>query len=899
MSGRRAAFRVAFKSARRNKKRTFFLVVLIALPVMVAVVVAAGVRANYISPEELAKTQFGSTNVRVELWSASPEVRSWFLETIDEIEPDASTIGYRVRYASFAPSVSGQVTDIDLDDPLSDGILTLTEGSRADEPGEVVLTEHLAAELEVGLNNTVALRLRGSDETDYHVVGLASHPVSWRLDEAVVAPTEMDLIAGKDSGDGILLVDAESDSELSALLQQRWEESRFQFYPGHVTWPIPDELSYLPEEYYAAMTADQLDETLTIAVEEGEQAASEYAYSLFPNGASVRIPQGWPESLTDRLSWDQTTVVERAPVIGTGVAAAILAEVAFIAGAAFATGTRRRLREIGLIGANGGATGHIKASVVGEGLTAGLLGAVLGSLLALGLLIAGRPLLQRFVERRIEEFPLTPADLVGPVVVAVVACVVAAWLPARTAAAVPTLTALQGRMPVGRPKRWTIPFGLSITGFGALLLGVGLAASSGGGAVVAVIGTLLMIGGVALLAGPIVAWISGHAERFPITSRIVLRDSGRQRGRAAAAVAATMVILMAPVGALIALDTGAASEAIYGLPEDDPQILIEGAFDDVVGIYEEREYSDADLAALRAILPDARIAEFEVLDLRVEYPAELEARKAGSSEDEGGYYINPHRVGVANAELLALLDDQQLEQTLARDGMVLIGVEERESTVAIEGIETKVAEIPLAVQRWSFPRILVTESVASTMDASTSLKRALVEIEAPLFANPFSSPFDRLWQEGDLQLMTSGGGSGFGRGTMVAMLFLATMIVVLIVVATITALSAAEADSDLKTVVAVGATNSIRRRYLGLQSGLHTLIAVLLAVPLTLLLGKTLMLANNSYQTVGSFDVWQASTLIVPWPGILVLVVGLPVLIGLVTVASVRSAPTTPPRRAT
>jgi hypothetical protein len=59
------------------------------------------------------------------------------------------------------------------------------------------------------------------------------------------------------------------------------------------------------------------------------------------------------------------------------------------------------------------------------------------------------------------------------------------------------------------------------------------------------------------------------------------------------------------------------------------------------------------------------------------------------------------------------------------------------------------------------------------------------------------------------------------------------------------------------------------------------------------------MLANNTYQTVGSFDVWQASTLIVPWPGILVLVVGLPVLIGLVTVASVRSAPTTPPRRAT
>ena len=120
-----------------------------------------------------------------------------------------------------------------------------------------------------------------------------------------------------------------------------------------------------------------------------------------------------------------------------------------------------------------------------------------------------------------------------------------------------------------------------------------------------------------------------------------------------------------------------------------------------------------------------------------------------------------------------------------------------------------------------------------------------------------------------------------------------------VVVATVTALSAAEADDELRTVVAVGATNSIRRRYLGLQSGLHTMIGALLAIPLTLLLYKTVVMASGSYQTVGNFGIWRSSDLVIPWAGLALLLVGLPVAIALVTSITVRSAPTTPPRRAT
>jgi hypothetical protein len=897
VSGRRAALKVAAKNARRNRKRTFYLVALIGLPVLVAVMTAAVIRAGYISPAERATSDYGSANVKIEQWFAAPEAAEWARGVVEEIDPDAAVLTYRSDFKSLGPGLGGRVTDIDLEDPLSEGILALTHGRPPAAVGEVVLSEYLASELSLAMSDRAVLRLRGRGEATYEVVGLASHPILWRLNEAVVAPEEMDLINNNGQAGEVLLVDTEEDFEFGLELNRRWEQVRYDFYPQTVEWPMPEELQFIPEDYYAAMTEEELAETRTIIEEQGLQPASDYAYGLFPNGVSVGLPQVYAETLTDRLTWDQANLANSPPVIGTAVAAVILAEVAFIAGAAFATGTRRRLREIGLLGANGADTGQLKASVVGEGLVAGLGGGLLGSAVGVGLLIAGRPLLQRFVDRRIEEFPLSAVDLAGPILVAVTACVIAAWLPAKTASNVPTLTALQGRMPVSKPKRWVIPVGLSVTGFGTLLLAVGLATASGSGGAVALIGAVLMIGGAALLAGPLVAWVSKHAERFPITSRIVLRDSGRQRGRAAAAVAATMVILMAPVAGLAALAANEASSRIYGLPEQDPQVLIEGRFDEEynVGVAPLTEH---DLSELAVRLPGARIARFEALDARLEYPAELEARKSGNNEDQGGYDISPFRVGVASEGLLALLDDERLGARLADEGMVLIGVAERDTTITVNDNEIVVSEVPVPVQLYSFPRLLVTPEVAVELGGE-SRTTALIEVDVGWLQNPFASPFDPLWQSGADEFVVSGGGSDNGTPATLALGFLATMLVVLIVVATITALSAAEADNDLTTVVAVGATNSIRRRYLGLQSGLHTLIGALLAVPLTLLLYKTVVTASGSYQSVGNFDVWESSTLYVPWGGLALLVIGLPLVIGLITAFSVRSARTTPPRRAT
>lgn len=900
MGGRRAALGVAFKTAKGNKKRTFYLVLLIAIPVMVAVMTSVIVNASHVNPEERATSEFGQANVRLERWGGNPDVDAWIDEQVSQLAPQAERLSYRGDYVTFTTGESaGRIVDIDLDNPLSEGILTLVAGRSTTRPDDVVLTEHLATTLDVEIGDTVLLG--STDETEYQVVGLASHPVYWNVDEAIVTREAMDQrFAGRPADPGeLLMLEVDDDIAFSTAFWTAWERDRYDFYPDDREWPMPERYWFVWEGYYAAMSESQLTELDRLLDEEGDEVAMGYVEGLFPGGVAEELPNVYLETKSERLTWDTTNVVETGPVIGTGVAAVILAEVAFIAGAAFATGTRRRLREIGLLGANGASHKHVRSTVVGEGLVVGLIGGVTGSLLAFVLVLFGRPTLQQFVDRRIDHFPFSPTDIAGPILVAVAACAIAAWVPARTASGVPTLTALQGRMPVGAPKRWIIPLGLGLGAFGLLLLGVGLAGANTGAGVVAVIGAVLMISGAALLAGPMVAWISKHAERFPITPRIVLRDSGRQRGRAAAAVAATMVILMAPVGVLTTLEQQQANQAINGLPLEDPQILISGTFSEDSG--EITPLTDGAVDEVRSVLPDARIVSFQTIDVPIKYPAEVQALSEEEQTDNGQFYLSPWRMSVANGEFLAFLGDERLEAALDRDGIAMIGVEERESTIEMAGEMVTVTEVPIAVQEWSFPRVVVTKERAAEFQGFESRDQLLVEVDHSWFdaINPFYDSLQPLWSAG-LGLEMSGGGEGISPEMIVALVFLATMLIVLIVVATITALSAAEADNDLQTVVAVGATNSIRRRYLGLQSGIHTLLGCLLAVPLTLLLMRTAYsTALGGYTQVGAFGVFDSTRLFVPWTGIAVLVIGLPLVIGLITATTVRSAPTTPPRRAT
>jgi hypothetical protein len=149
---------------------------------------------------------------------------------------------------------------------------------------------------------------------------------------------------------------------------------------------------------------------------------------------------------------------------------------------------------------------------------------------------------------------------------------------------------------------------------------------------------------------------------------------------------------------------------------------------------------------------------------------------------------------------------------------------------------------------------------------------------------------------GDLETM--GGYPGLSTAQVYALAFGATLVAVLVVVALVTAVSAAETDEEIRTIVAVGAPGSIRRRFLGLLTGYQTAVAVALAVPLGVLL-IWVFSSSEEYFYSGPFGQVSSSALVVPLGLLLVLAVSLPLVIGILTTLSVRSAPVTPPRRPT
>ena len=402
MSGPGAARRVAFKNAARNKKRTFYLVLLIAIPVMVAVVTSSVVRLGRLTLDERLASEFGGGNIWVEMQGATPEVEQWLDEQVAVLAPDADELSFRQLGVLFGSRDFSILTDLDLANPLSRDLLQLVEGRAPNAPKEIVLTEYIADVLGVAVGDSVELgrtHSNGLDPEGWEVVGIASHPVMYKSLLAVVAPETFDG-ANFAYGDRRILQVAD-DQQFSLNLALAWEEERYGFYPDHVTWPMPDWAWFLDPSAYASMTPEELAETERLSAVGDVDAAQSYAYEVvYSEGEYQPLPEVYSQSRTESATYSHESVTESGPVVGSAVAAVILAEVGFIAGAAFATGTRRRLREIGLMGANGASDKHVRATVLGEGLVVGLLGGLAGSILAFLVVTVGRSTVQGFVDKR-------------------------------------------------------------------------------------------------------------------------------------------------------------------------------------------------------------------------------------------------------------------------------------------------------------------------------------------------------------------------------------------------------------------------------------------------------------------------------------------------------------------
>lgn len=892
MSGRAAALRVARRSAARNRRRTGFLVALIAVPVMVAVVAAGMFRASESTVEESMRSIFGDGNIWVGL-SDDPRVLAWLESTLGEVSPAATWTVTRSVRTDLIPEVAGaeRMSDIDPADPITGAMRATTAGRPPASGDEMAFSPLLAGRLGVEPGDTVELELPGVGRRAVEVVGLVGSPGIYEERLITVSIELMDAIYPVAGDEGTTVVIADDDLVATAeALAARWEQDRRQFWPETVVLPKPGELAFIPDDIYVYFDESEVEHLVEVARTQGEDAARTEAHRMIDATArpQVAVPYLQVEDRATLSQVQHSSVVESAPTISTGVSALLLLEVAFVAGAAFAAGTRRRLREIGLLGANGASDRHLRLAVLGEGLTVGTLGAVAGIGLGIGVLLAARPLLQQFVTKLLVGVGVRPVDLIGPAVMAIGATAVAAWIPARTASRVPTTTALQGRMPAFPPRPWIVPLGLGLVGMGALLLVVALASTVDLAVVIVAIGGATAIGGTALLAGPILALLSRAADRISGTTRLVLRDSARHRTRSAVAVAATLVILIIPVVSIAFEATSEVQQRVHGLPHPEDHLLLVGAAPEEGMVGGGGDLTEADIHQAAAVIPEETVASYEWIDtpalLGWQIPISDGNVPGVSSGDVGG-----SSVAVATPELVQALDHPGLAEALAADGIAVLGVEE--GTIDVELAEERhtVTQLPVPILSFAMPRILVSEQVASELEGERQT-RALFVVDRPLT--------DSEREAVNRNFDVVGGFSDFTLADVYPLMLGGTLLVVLIVIALVTAVSASEVDHDLGIVVAVGAPGSIRRHFLGVLAGYQTFVAALLAIPLGLGLMKVIGLADDGYWA-GPFGIVRSSFIVVPWPALAAIGVALPLLIAALTALSVRSAPVTPPRRAT
>jgi putative ABC transport system permease protein len=222
---------------------------------------------------------------------------------------------------------------------------------------------------------------------------------------------------------------------------------------------------------------------------------------------------------------------------------------------------QRRLRSIGMLEATGATDRHVRLVVSANGTVVGVVGAILGFLLGLGVWLAYRPSLEQSSHHVIGVLALSWTVVVAAMVLAIIAAYFAASRPARVIAKVPIVQALSGRpAPPRQIHRSALP-GIVFLVLAFLLLGYSGSTHHGngsGGAPELVFGIVLLVPGLILLAPFFLSFTARLSGRAPIATRLALRDLARYRARSGSALAAISL------GVLVAVIVMLAAASRYG-----------------------------------------------------------------------------------------------------------------------------------------------------------------------------------------------------------------------------------------------------------------------------------------------------------------------------------------------
>jgi putative ABC transport system permease protein len=531
----RAAIRIARRDAWRFKGRSFLVLAMIALPILGVSAMDLTIRTSELTASEKLDRDLGQADALftdpqlggVPLLQAPDGGQYAPAKDYDDMPwpqgkadlTKAFPAGSKVltdttgngKLRTEHGLLNTRIHELKAADPMARGILRLTSGHFPRKTGEVAATTHFLETSGLRVGSKLTAR---SLDADYRIVGSYELPNDLKTDEVNALP-------------GALLAPLDKALKADQLPGTDPSTVHLLTIPGHsFTWNMVQKAN-----------------TYGVKVESRAVLMNPPARSDVP---LYRKP-GWNSGLGGGT--DTTVLATAATIVGLA-----MLEICLLAGPAFAVGARRSRRQLGLVGANGGDRRHIRAIVLAGGLVIGIVSAVVGTVLGIGLTFALRPTLESVMGQRFGSYHFRPLELAGIAALAVLTGLLAAIVPAITASRQTVLASLTGRRGIRRSSRV-----LPVLGLIAFLLGAVIAlygstltnqfAIVAGGSAIAELGVVALT--------PALVGFFGRAGRWlPLSPRLALRDAVRNRGRTAPAVAA----VLAAVAGTVAVATYAASD---------------------------------------------------------------------------------------------------------------------------------------------------------------------------------------------------------------------------------------------------------------------------------------------------------------------------------------------------
>jgi len=604
------------------------------------------------------------------------------------------------------------------------------------------------------------------------------------------------------------------------------------------------------------IAADTFIETWLVSLPDGAEllqrggAPDEQAVPLEPAPEAGEVDLGPDFYARTRDDWLGRPAGATGGVVVFG--ALVLIESVLVAAAAFAVSIRRRQRELGILAAAGAQPRHLAGTVLGEGLLLGGIGAALGALLGFGAVLAASPMLDHLLDRRVPPVALDLPGLLLSAIVGLLAALIAATVPAWSAARLPVLAALSGRRPPSARARRVLAVGMvlvvvsvALTAYGASILLVD--PSQGSALVMLVAGAIIGVLGFGAASPWLIERLEAIGRRLPLAPRLAFRDAARARSRSAPIVTAMLAGLAATVAAGALITSYFSYSASQWEPTTRPdQLFVVGQDAAVAGPFVVREMGAIAGAPITEL---NRSPEGGYLFIEIFYTP---AGEAPSLElDEHGQPICgdcllASRVTLASNDLLAALAAEEAAPALLAGRAVILTKDPlslsqvsvviwRQDGVEVTTLPASAVAVGVDPNRAGTPGVLVTEALAAKLrvrpDAEDGylirLPRAVTDVDVSR-AGMLVSEYPETYAYADVGPLRP---EVVVRWAATVLSFILTLSVAAVAVA----LGEAEARADQRTLLAVGADPRIRRRIAAARAGVLALLAGVLAVPAGLL----------------------------------------------------------------